>query len=55
MFEGKGTVLLNKKEYLVNLLQHTSGHNSFMRYMTEINSASLEKYILSLLQRRSIR
>ena len=36
------------KEYLVNLLQHTSGHDSFMRYMTEINSAALEKYILSV-------
>jgi len=37
-----------KKDYLVNLLQHTSGHDSFMRYMTEINSASLEKYLLSV-------
>lgn len=37
-----------KKEYLVNLLKHTSGHESFMRYMTEINSSALEKYILSV-------
>ena len=36
------------KEYLVNLLQHTSGHDSFIRYMTEINCASLENYILSV-------
>jgi AcrR family transcriptional regulator len=36
------------KEYLVNLLKHTSGHDSFVRYMTEINCAALEKYILSV-------
>ena len=36
------------KDYLVNLLKHTSGHDSFVRYMTEINSAALEKYILSV-------
>ena len=45
----EGARLYNEnKEYLVNLLQHTSGHDSFMRYMTEINSAALEKYILSV-------
>ena len=44
-----GARLYNEnKDYLVNLLQHTSGHDSFMRYMTEINSAALEKYILSV-------
>lgn len=36
------------KEYLVNLLQHTSGRDSFIRYMNEINCAALEKYILSV-------
>ena len=36
------------KDYLVNLLQHTSGHDSFLRYMTEINCSALEKYILSV-------
>ena len=36
------------KEYLVNLLKHTSGHDSFMRYMAEINYSALEKYILSV-------
>ena len=36
------------KDYLVNLLQHTSGHDSFMRYMAQINSSALEKYILSV-------
>ena len=44
-----GARLYNEqKDYLVNLLQHTSGHDSFIRYMTEINSAALEKYILSV-------
>lgn len=36
------------RDYLSNLLKHTSGHDFFMRYMVEINSASLEKYILSV-------
>ena len=36
------------KDYLANLLKHTSGHDSFMRYMAEINSAALEKYVLSV-------
>ena len=36
------------RDYLVNLLQHTSGHDSFMRYMAEINCAALEKYIRSV-------
>lgn len=33
------------KDYLRNLLRNTSGHDSFTRYMTEINCAALEKYI----------
>ena len=37
-----------KKDYLVNLLQHTSGHDFFLRYMTQIDCAALEKYILSV-------
>ncbi len=44
-----GTRFYNeKKEYLKNLLLHTSGHDFFLRYMTEINCAALEKYILSV-------
>ena len=44
-----GARLYNEnKDYLVNLLQHTSGHDFFMRYMAEINYAALEKYILSV-------
>ena len=36
------------KDYLVNLLQNTSGHDSFIRYMTEINIDALKRYILSV-------
>ncbi|OON84951.1 hypothetical protein BXO88_14890 [Oribacterium sp. C9] len=36
------------RDYLENLLQNTSGHDSFLRYMTEINCDILEKYILSV-------
>ncbi len=36
------------KDYLVNLLKHTSGHDYFMQYMVRINCAALEKYILSV-------
>ena len=44
-----GANLYNEnKDYLVNLLQHTSGHESFMRYMAEINCSVLEKYIRSV-------
>ena len=36
------------KDYLANLLKHTTGHDSFMRYMAQINCSALEKYILSV-------
>ena len=35
-----------EKEYLANLFLHTSGHDSFILYMTEINCAALKKCIL---------
>ena len=34
------------KDYLRNLLLHTSGYDSFSRYMIEINHDSLKKWIL---------
>lgn len=34
-----------KKEYLSNLLLHTSGYDSFLTYMTEINFSELMKCI----------
>ena len=36
-----------EKGYLTNLLQHTSGHDSFIKYMTEINCDALKKHILA--------
>ena len=47
LYDGARMYNENKK-YLANLLKHTSGHDSFMRYMAEINSAALKKYILSV-------
>ncbi|MBR1814838.1 MAG: TetR family transcriptional regulator C-terminal domain-containing protein [Lachnospiraceae bacterium] len=35
----------NDKEYLANLLRHTSGHDSFIQYMTDINIAALTAHI----------
>lgn len=35
-----------EKEYLANLFRHTFGHDSFVRYMTEINCEALTKQIL---------
>lgn len=37
---------LEEKDYLINLFTHTSGHDSFIRYMTEVNCAELKRYIL---------
>lgn len=37
-----------EKEYLANLLLHTSGHDSFIQYMADINYRELEKHILSV-------
>ncbi len=34
------------QDYLANLLLHTSGYDSFVRYMTEINYGSLKSIIL---------
>lgn len=35
----------NNREYLRNLLKHTSGYDSFVRYMTEANYQVYEKYL----------
>lgn len=37
-----------EKEYLANLLLHTSGHDAFIQYMADINYTELEKHILSI-------
>ncbi|MBR0235498.1 MAG: TetR/AcrR family transcriptional regulator C-terminal domain-containing protein [Clostridia bacterium] len=35
-----------EKEHLINLFRHTSGHDSFIMYMTKINCDALKKHIL---------
>ncbi len=35
-----------EKEYLANLFLHTSGHDSFIQYMTEIHFRAFENYLL---------
>ena len=47
LYDG-ARLYIEHKEYLANLLQHTSGREFFMQYMTEINCAALEKYIMSV-------
>ena len=37
-----------QKEYLVNLLRHTSGHESFIRYMSEAHYNALTAYVKKL-------
>ncbi len=39
---------LDNREYMQNLLRHTSGHDAFVRYLGEANSAHLTKCILKL-------
>lgn len=36
-----------RKEYIRNLILHTSGYDSFIRYMAEINNEHLRKLILA--------
>jgi len=43
-----------EKGLLRNLLLHTAGHDSFIRYMTEINSGELRRYILRSTGRESL-
>lgn len=38
-------VFLEEKTYLANLLMHTEGHDSFIRYMADINFESLKAHI----------
>ncbi len=37
----------DEKEYLTNLFRHTTGHDSFVRYMAEINYNILKDHILA--------
>ena len=38
----------DEREYLCNLFLHTSGQDSFVRYMTEINYDALKRHIASV-------
>ena len=43
----EGALMFEKeRDYLANLLCHTSGYDSFVRYKTEINYEALKRYIL---------
>ena len=37
-----------EREYLTNLFAHTTGHDAFIRYMTEINCEALRKHLLEV-------
>ena len=37
-----------ERDYLANLLRHTSGHDAFLRYKTEINYEALKRHILQV-------
>lgn len=39
---------LTEKDYLVNLLHHTAGHDSFVQYMTEINFDQMKTHIRTI-------
>lgn len=43
-----------EREYLANLLLHTSGHDAFIQYMADINYGELEKHILSVSGKQSL-
>ncbi len=43
-----------EKQYLANLFLHTSGQESFVRYMTEINHQALKKTILAFIGKKGL-
>ena len=45
---------LSEKDYLVNLLQHTAGHDSFVQYMAEINYDQMQKHIREVSGREAL-
>lgn len=50
-----GAVYFQKeREYLSNLLLHTGGQESFLRYMTEINCEELTKYVRKAVGRKEL-
>lgn len=43
-----------QRDYLANLFLHTTGHDSFVRYMTEINFNALKKHILKSIEKEKL-
>ena len=43
-----------ERDYLANLFSHTSGHNSFIQYMTEINYSALRNYTISICEEKPL-
>lgn len=39
-------IFMEEREIFANLFLHTTGHDAFIRYMTDINYEALKKYIL---------
>lgn len=44
----------SEKEYLANLFLHTTGHESFFRYMTEINCNALRNHIFAVSDKKEL-
>ena len=45
---------IREKKYLSNLLLNTSGHDAFIRYMTDINYDALKRHILNVSQEKEL-
>ena len=47
-------LFLQEKNYLSNLLLHTSGHDAFIRYMTDINCDIVKQHILKVTKKKEL-
>ena len=43
-----------EKEYLANLFLHTSGHDSFIQYMTEVHYRAFTKHLLAISRQKEL-
>ena len=43
-----------EKEYLANLFLHTSGHDSFIQYMTEVHYRAFTKHLLVISKQKEL-
>lgn len=46
--------MLGRRDYLMNLLLHTSGHDAFIRYITDINQEAFTQHILKATGQKSL-